>query len=74
MIQNKMDFSMYINRIFTYLISVFVLTGCAGKLTQDANWSVSDDTVVGRPSNLEHGPFSNMYGTHYNMLYFCCIN
>ena len=63
MIQNKMDFSMYINRIFTYLISVFVLTGCAGKLTQDANWSVSDDTVVGRPSNLEHGPFSNMYGT-----------
>jgi ABC-type branched-subunit amino acid transport system substrate-binding protein len=63
MIQNKMDFSMYINRFFTYLIATIILAGCSGKLTHDANWTVSDDTVVGRPSNLEHGRFSNMYGT-----------
>lgn len=63
MIQNKMDFSMYINRFFTYLIATFILAGCAGKLTTDANWSVPSDTVIGRPSNLEHGRFSNMYGT-----------
>lgn len=64
MIQNKMDFSMYINRFFTYLIATFILAGCSGKLTTDANWSVPSDTVIGRPSNLEHGPFSNMYGTY----------
>ena len=67
MIQNKMDFSMYINRFFTYLIATFILAGCAGKLTTDANWSVPSDAVIGRPSNLEHGRFSNMYGTFADM-------
>ena len=63
MIQNKMDFSMYINRFFTYLITTLVLSGCTGNLTSDNEWSVSDDTIVGRPSNLEHGRFASMYGT-----------
>ena len=63
MIQNKMDFSMYINRFFTYLVTTFILSGCAGKLIPDNQWSVSDDSVIGHPSNLGHDHISNMYGT-----------
>ena len=64
MIQNKMDFSMYINRFFSYLILSIILSGCSGPMYNTSNdWSVPDDTVIGHPEKLEHGKISSMYGS-----------
>ena len=56
---------MYINKFFTYLFAVIILAGCSGThFSGNDNWSVSSDTVVGRPTTLERGKFAAMYGTH----------
>ena len=65
MIQNKMDFSMYINKFFTYLLAILALSGCTvGNYVGDSDWSVSDDAFVGTPADLKQIQTSNVYGTY----------
>ncbi|MBR4891717.1 MAG: penicillin-binding protein activator [Alphaproteobacteria bacterium] len=55
---------MYINKFFTYLVAMIVLAGCSNKHFMGGNdWTVSEEAFVGRPSNLEHGKYSHMYGS-----------
>lgn len=55
---------MYIKRFFAYMSTLLILAGCSGThyMRQD-DWSAPDDTIVGRPTYLEHGQIANMYGT-----------
>ena len=64
MIQNKMEFSMYINKFFKHILSLCLLAGCAQNgIISDSNWSAAHHSgVVGTPSNLEYGFAYNNYG------------
>ena len=56
---------MYINKIFTYLLTAFVLTGCAvDTYMGDGDWSVPDNAIVGNPTKLTTPQTLGMYGTH----------
>ena len=56
---------MYINKFFTYLLAILALSGCTvGNYVSDSDWSVSDDTFVGTPTDLKQTQTSNMYGTY----------
>ena len=58
MIQNKMDFSMLINRFFTYLSTLLILAGCGG--TVDNNLPAND--WYGEHDNMATGTPIEMYG------------
>lgn len=56
---------MYINKFFTYLLAILALSGCTvGNYVGDSDWSVSDDTFVGTPTDLKQIQTSNVYGTY----------
>ena len=66
MIQNKMDFSMYINRFFGYFISLLVLAGCAttDTTTPSVDWfDEYEQMQPGTPSQM-YGTLSDGYGTN----------
>ena len=64
MIQNKMDFSMYINRFFYYLATFVFLTGCGGgDVISDSDWMDGyNASVAGTPAKLQYGYLSDGYG------------
>ena len=67
MIQTKMDFSMYINRFFTYLVTSIILVGCSGyEIDYDTDWSVPEDIIIGQPTKLDNKDTFNMYGSFDN--------
>ncbi len=55
MIQNKMDFSMYINKFFKYLLSLIVLSGCAQNGTiSDNDWfAAHTNAPIDSPTKLD---------------------
>lgn len=57
MIQNKMDFSMHMNKILGFLSTCVLLTGCATTATRNT-WHGEYGTLA--PA----GPAQTMYGTH----------
>ena len=64
MIQNKMDFSMYINRIFGYLTTLLALAGCSGITDTTSDWYAGyDDLITGTPRHMQYGRPSDGYGT-----------
>ena len=64
MIQNKMDFSMYINRFFRYLGLISLLSGCATTDKPDVDWFAEYDAMTaGAPRHTLYGRPSDGYGT-----------
>ena len=64
MIQNKMDFSMYINRFFRYFGLLALLSGCATTDTPDVDWFAEYDALTtGTPRHMQYGRPSDGYGT-----------
>ena len=64
MIQNKMDFSMYINRIFGYITAILTLAGCSGITDTGTDWFADYDTMItGTPRHMQYGRPSDGYGT-----------
>ena len=63
MIQNKMDFSMYIKRFFEYIGIVALLFGCSSG-SQNIDWfDEYDQMTPSTPSVMEYGRISDGYGT-----------
>ena len=63
MIQNKMDFSMYMNNFLKFLGLIALLAGCA-TTAPDGTWSDGYDTsIVGKPTAIQYGRQMDMYGT-----------
>lgn len=73
MIQNKMDFSMYINKFFYYLFGLVILSGCgSSNFEPDADWLDGyNASIPSTPAPLKYGYLSDGYGdiaeTSYTM-------
>ena len=64
MIQNKMDFSMHINRFFGFLVLLSILSGCSGTSRRSTDWFAEYDTMItGTPKHMQYGRPSDGYGT-----------
>ena len=63
MIQNKMDFSMYINRFFGYFGLIALLAGCAGNQSGTDWFAEYDNMTTGMPKHMQYGRPSDGYGT-----------
>lgn len=64
MIQNKMDFSMYMNKFFKVLGLILLLAGCAPSITDTPDWFDGyDATSAGTPSAMQYGRPMDEYGT-----------
>lgn len=65
MIQDKMDFSMHINKFFKYISTILVLSGCArfDDFTSSSDWyGEYDSAQPGTPTQM-YGVLSDGYGT-----------
>lgn len=68
MIQNKMDFSMLMNRIFSFLTLVATLAGCATQQAPETNWSDIYGTLeTSTPSQMQYGRYSDDGETVHRM-------
>ena len=65
MIQNKMDFSMYMNKFLKFLGLIGLLAGCATTGQDGGTWSDGYDiTHVGAPNSMQYGHPMDEYGTY----------
>ncbi len=64
MIQNKMDFSMYMNSFLKIFSLILVLSGCAPTVPDSTDWFDGYDTTnVGTPVTMQYGSPDDGYGT-----------
>ena len=63
MIQNKMDFSMYMNRFLKIFSLILILSGCSQKYPDSTDWFDGyDATAVGTPLAIQYGTPDDGYG------------